>query len=261
MGHPSEELSASIDTPISDAYIFCSCGFQRMPSKPFGEHLKREREMRGVSLEEISSATRIAPGFLAALEPKGRPDPGVVADPPEEPDRNWARVFVVVVLTLLVVAGGWAAIHFLGPQIAARLHKHSSEPVNSAPEGGAGPGFAATTDAQGFSPATSSQSSSQTAEQNSAAASAADPAAAPPSDPAISSSGAARVGDDASASGAAPTLDLKLSAAKAAEVKVLADGKPLFAGHMDARQVYRFTAADSLEISSSESSAILLELK
>jgi cytoskeleton protein RodZ len=298
MGHPSQELSASIDTPISDAYIFCSCGFQRMPSKPFGEHLKREREMRGVSLEEISSATRIAPRFLAALESeqwellpggvfnrgfirsvarylgldedslvaeyaletKGRPDPGVVADPPEEPDRNWARVFVVVVLTLLLVAGGWAAIHFLGPQIAARLHKHSGEPVNSAPEGGAGPGFAATTDAQGFSPATSSQSSSQTAEQNSAAASAADPAAAPPSDPAISSSGAPRVGDDASSSGAAPTLDLKLSAAKAAEVKVIADGKPLFAGHMDARQVYRFTAADSLEISSSESSAILLEL-
>jgi hypothetical protein len=55
-------------------------------------------------------------------------------------------------------------------------------------------------------------------------------------------------------------LDLKLSAAKAAEVKVIADGKPLFAGHMDARQVYRFTAVDSLEISSSESSAILLEL-
>jgi hypothetical protein len=58
----------------------------------------------------------------------------------------------------------------------------------------------------------------------------------------------------------APALDLKLEAAKAAEVKVVADGKPLFAGHMDARQVYQFTAVDSLEISSSESSAILLEL-
>jgi len=157
MGHPSEELSASIDTPISDAYIFCSCGFQRMPSKPFGEHLKREREMRGVSLEEISSATRIAPRFLAALESeqwellpggvfnrgfirsvarylgldedslvaeyaletKGRPDPGVVADPPEEPDRNWARVFVVVVLTLLVVVV--TANHFWLDGIAAAL--------------------------------------------------------------------------------------------------------------------------------------------
>src|ERR1700674_2692833 len=68
MGYPYDELSASIDTPISDAYIFCSCGFQRMPSKPFGEHLKREREMRGVTLEEIAAATRIAPRFLVALE-------------------------------------------------------------------------------------------------------------------------------------------------------------------------------------------------
>jgi cytoskeleton protein RodZ len=276
-----------------------------MPSKPFGEHLKREREMRGVTLEEISAATRIAPRFLAALESeqwellpggvfnrgfirsvarylgldedslvaeyaletRGRTDPGVVADPPEEPDRNWARVFVVVALALLVVAGGWAAVHFLGPKIAARLHKHSGEPVNSAPDGGAGPSFAATTDAQGFSPASSSQSSSQTAAQKSASASAPDPAAAPPSDPAISaissiSSGAgAPIGHgDASAPGTAPTLDLKLSAAKAVAVKVVADGKPLFAGHMDARQVYRFTAVDTLEVSSSESSAISLEL-
>ena len=63
-----DDFRASIDTLISDAYIFCSCGFLRMSSKPFGEHLKREREMRGVSLEEISVATRIAPRFLEALE-------------------------------------------------------------------------------------------------------------------------------------------------------------------------------------------------
>lgn len=269
-----------------------------MPSKPFGEHLKREREMRGVSLEEISAATRIAPRFLAALESeqwellpggvfnrgfirsvarylgldedslvaeyaletRGRSDPGVVADPPEEPDRNWARYFVVIVLALLVVAGGWAAVHFLGPKIAARLHKHSGEPVNSAPDAGVGPSFAASTDAQGFSPVPSSQTTSQTAAPNSASASAPDPADAPPSDPAISSNAGAPVGGGSSAPGTALMLDLKLSAAKAVEVKVIADGKPLFAGHMDARQVYRFTAVDSLEISSSESTAILLEL-
>jgi cytoskeleton protein RodZ len=285
MGHPLHGSSASIDTPISDAYIFCGCGFQRMPSKPFGEHLKREREMRGVTLEEISAATRIAPRFLTALESeqwellpggvfnrgfirsvarylgldedslvaeyaletRGRPDPGVVADPPQEPDRNWARIFVVVVLALLVLMGGWAAIHFLGPKIAARLHKHSGEPVNSAPESGDAPSFAAT----------SLQSSAQGYAQNFAP----DPAAAPPSDPAIAANPAASVGGGgALPSRTAPALDLKLEAAKAAEVKVVADGKPLFAGHMDARQVYRFTAVDSLEISSSESSAILLEL-
>jgi cytoskeletal protein RodZ len=34
----------------------------------FGDSLKREREMRGVSLEEISTATRIATRFLRAIE-------------------------------------------------------------------------------------------------------------------------------------------------------------------------------------------------
>jgi cytoskeleton protein RodZ len=34
----------------------------------FGEHLRREREMRGVSLEELSSATRISTRFLTAIE-------------------------------------------------------------------------------------------------------------------------------------------------------------------------------------------------
>jgi cytoskeletal protein RodZ len=39
-----------------------------MDKGTFGEHLRREREMRGVSLEEISAATRIGTRFLEALE-------------------------------------------------------------------------------------------------------------------------------------------------------------------------------------------------
>jgi cytoskeletal protein RodZ len=39
-----------------------------MSKSGFGEHLKREREMRGVSLEEIAGATRISTRFLEALE-------------------------------------------------------------------------------------------------------------------------------------------------------------------------------------------------
>jgi cytoskeleton protein RodZ len=34
----------------------------------FGEHLRREREMRGISLDEIASATRIGTRFLQAME-------------------------------------------------------------------------------------------------------------------------------------------------------------------------------------------------
>ena len=137
-----------------------------MPSTPFGEHLKREREMRGVSLEEVSAATRIAPrclvaleneqwdqlpggvfnrGFIRAvarflgldedslvseyaLETKGRAEPGVVADPPIEPNSRYLEMTLVIGLAILLIAGVlFAAIHF-GPQLAARWHKHSAQP-------------------------------------------------------------------------------------------------------------------------------------
>ena len=39
-----------------------------MAKGTFGERLKRERELREVPLNEIASATRIAPKFLEALE-------------------------------------------------------------------------------------------------------------------------------------------------------------------------------------------------
>src|SRR3984957_15431551 len=170
MGHPSEELSASIDTPISDAYIFCSCGFQRMPSKPFGEHLKREREMRGVSLEEISSATRIAPRFLAALESEqwellpggvfnrgfirsiarflGLDEDSLVAEyalgttatggarmPPEQPaemPRDYRPLVAAAVITILLIAGvAWGLKHY-GGALLARLHRHYAAASESA---------------------------------------------------------------------------------------------------------------------------------
>ena len=39
-----------------------------MAKGTFGERLKRERELREVPLNEIATATRIAPKFLEALE-------------------------------------------------------------------------------------------------------------------------------------------------------------------------------------------------
>src|SRR5271167_547483 len=39
-----------------------------MTKGTFGDNLRREREMRGVSLDEISAATRIATRFLQAIE-------------------------------------------------------------------------------------------------------------------------------------------------------------------------------------------------
>jgi len=43
-------------------------GAPAMAKGTFGEHLRREREMRGVSLDEVAQATRIGTRFLEALE-------------------------------------------------------------------------------------------------------------------------------------------------------------------------------------------------
>lgn len=43
-------------------------GFDSMAKGNFGERLKREREMREVTLNEVTVATRIGPRFLDALE-------------------------------------------------------------------------------------------------------------------------------------------------------------------------------------------------
>jgi cytoskeleton protein RodZ len=140
-----------------------------MSSTPFGEHLKREREMRGVTLEEISAATRIAPRFLLALEneqwdqlpggvfnrgfiraiarflgldedtlvseyaleTKGRTEPGVVADPPLESSRRWPAIALVIGVAILLIAATVIAVVHFAPQISARLHKHSAQPVTS----------------------------------------------------------------------------------------------------------------------------------
>src|SRR5579863_7448456 len=117
-----------------------------MSSIPFGEHLRREREMRGVSLDEISAATRISTRFLEAIE-KGQWDqlPGgvfnrgfirsiarflgldedslvaeyalgaasdahaaVAKEPPVEMPRNWRPATVAVVVVALIVGSGIA---------------------------------------------------------------------------------------------------------------------------------------------------------
>jgi hypothetical protein len=55
-------------------------------------------------------------------------------------------------------------------------------------------------------------------------------------------------------------LELKMKVGKPADVKVVADGKTLFEGTVQADDVKQFEARDTFEISSSDSSALLLEL-
>jgi len=237
-----------------------------MSTAPFGEHLKREREMRGVSLEEISAATRISTRFLEALEhdhwdqlpggvfnrgfirsvarflgldedslvaeyaleTKNRTGTGMISDPPKETGRNWGPAIVAFGLLAAIVSGGWVIYTHYGAQIAARLHKTHSAPAASTADSPASPAMAA-------------------ARSHEAAPTA-------PKVPAIR--------DPASAAGpsARAALELKIEAGKPADLKVVSDGRPVYDGHVEPGNVMRFDARDSLEISTSESSALLLEL-
>jgi cytoskeleton protein RodZ len=230
-----------------------------MPTAPFGEHLKREREMRGVSLEEISAATRISTRFLEALEndhwdqlpggvfnrgfirsiarflgldedslvaeyaleTKNRTDAGVVPDPPMEIRRNWGPAIIAFGLLAALLAGGWVIYVHYGAQIAARLHRTRSGSSSSSTPPAALPD-AAVPDAP------------------------TSPAGSDPATPAASS--------------ARSPLELKIEAGKPANLKVVADGRSVYDGHVEAGNVMRFDAKDSLEISTSESSALMLEL-
>ena len=131
-----------------------------MTKGTFGEHLKREREMRGVSLDEISAATRIATRFLRAIENEqwdqlpggvfnrgfvramahylGLDEESIVAEyalavgdrpsvpvwtgspPAVTPDRPWLAWILVAVFVIVLIAGGWFAVRRISAWRAAR---------------------------------------------------------------------------------------------------------------------------------------------
>jgi cytoskeletal protein RodZ len=234
-----------------------------MSSTPFGEHLKREREMRGVSLEEVSAATRISTRFLEAiesdrwdslpggvfnrgfirsvarylgldedsmvaeyaLETRGRVDAGVVPDAPMAMPRNWKPAIVVAVALVVILAGAAFAYARYGGKIAARLQ---------------GKPASVKTPAMPASPADVSHGANDTAAANSAGQN------AKPSD---------GVGI-----AAAEPLELTLQTSKLVDVMIVADGTTVFSGPIDAGDKRQFEAREAFEVTSSDSSAIVLEL-
>jgi cytoskeleton protein RodZ len=242
-----------------------------MSSTAFGEHLKREREMRGVSLEEIAAATRINTRYLEAIEserwdqlPGGVFNRGfirsiarflgmdedslvaeydldtksngksqhVVALPAEKIPRNWQPAVVAVTMLVLLVAGGTFTYVRFRSNIFAGLHRGFSA-------------VAARVDrlrakAHPSSPAAISSPVPAPSPSASASAVSATPAASIPAN-------------------AAP-LTLQLEAGKPADVKVVADGNVVFQGPVQVNDVKQFEAHDMFQVSASESSALLLEL-
>ena len=267
MGRLKEISMSAIDTLQTDAYIFRGLRVpSQMSSTPFGQHLKREREMRGVSLEEVSAATRISTRFLEAienehwdllpggvfnrgfirsvarflgldedsmvaeysLETRGRVEAGVVPDPPMELPRDWKPAIVAAFALILILGSGAFVYSRFGGRIAAHFHK--KEAASESPAAGTAPGATsgAGSSATAGGTSTASDSNAQSPAANSAAA--ADP------------------------------LALKVQTNKTVNVMIVADGKTVFNGPFEAGEAKQFEARDALEITASESSAVILEL-
>ena len=218
--------------------------------------------MRGVSLDEISAATRISTRFLEAIEkdqwdqlPGGVFNRGFirsiarflgldedslvaeyslgnasgahvhsasVAQQAARMPRNWRPAATAVVVIVLLVGTGAFGWHRYHSEISAWVHARYL--------------------------AMRAGHHVETAQN---------PAAPQPSAPGAVSPTVAPAAANAAASA---VLTLKLQASKPADVKVSADGKIVFDGAVQPGEARQFDAQDNIEISASDSGAVALEL-
>ncbi len=220
----------------------------------FGERLKREREMREVSMDELTKATRISTRFIEALEnedweklPGGVFGHGFVrsiarylgldeeallgeydlaraekAQPPApKPEERipsppkWIPVAALLFVLLALVGLFYAGRYSWRRYAERRATKRSSEAsMATRPQ----PGVDSTV-----------------------------PVASDSSPPGSSSS-------------ATPSLDLAVSTSAATRVRILGDGKLLLDVELPAGETRHFSANEQFEVTAGDSSAVLLEL-
>jgi cytoskeletal protein RodZ len=228
-----------------------------MATGTFGERLKRERELREVSLKEVTAGTRIGPRFLEALENEeweklpggvfnrgfvraiarylGLDEENLLAEydmarggeqsmPAPQPYENklprppiW--IPLLAVLALLAIVGGLVAGGVYGWRwyAARRAAKKSS-------------------------------SSALLPQQTQHGLATVVPAAAT---------------DQPSDAGTSPPvvpLDLTVSTSAATRVRILADGALLLDAELPAGEARHFSASQQFEVTAADSSAVLLEL-
>jgi cytoskeletal protein RodZ len=211
----------------------------------FGERLKREREMREVSLEELTKSTRISDRFLRALENE---------DWDKLPGGVFGRGFVRTIARYL----GLDEESLLGEYDLARADKSQAELVKTEERIPSAPkwvpavavgvilllavglfysgryGWRRYTAHRAAKQSTTSSMASQPSTQ-----------LTPSSTPAAS---------------ADSLLDLSVSTSAATRVRILADDKLLLDAEVPAGETRHFSAAQQFEITAGDSSAVLLEL-
>jgi cytoskeleton protein RodZ len=248
-----------------------------MSSTPFGEHLKRERELRGVSLDEIAAATRIKTSFLEALENGrwnelpggafnrgfvratahflGLDEDGMVAEyaleiggesqakAPSQPSgalpRDYRPALIAVSVFFLLLIG---AVWFIHHRISVRRQKAAAAAM-----------AAATTAASSTAP-TKTPASAAT---NAAAATSIAPGATPATPPNPSPAGPAVTN---SAPSATDPLKLRLETSKTTRVQVNGDGKILFKGRLHSDDPKNFQAREGFEVVSNDPGVVKLQL-
>ncbi len=250
-----------------------------MAKGSFGERLKREREMREVSLDELTKATRISQRFLEALEnedwkklPGGvfgrgfvrtiagylgldeesllseydlaRGDVSQGSSRPEERIPStpaWIPLLAVLALCA-VLAGVFFAGRYAWRRYAAHRQTQPSSVVLMPPQDpSAGTVISQSAPAQPTVPAANPDATTPAGASESVGASTG-----------ISSAGGA--------SAEAAALDLSVSTSAATRVRVLGDDKLLFDGELPVGVNRHFAANDHFEITAADSSAVLLEL-
>lgn len=223
----------------------------------FGEALRREREMRGVSLEEVSNATRISTRFLLALENEnwhelpggvfnrgfvrsvsrflGLDEDALIAeyalvtnDKPEvavwatdeKRGRSNAALWVFAALLAVLGVGGYFAWQQAGPWLGPKI----AELWDRVGRGQGSSGVAA-------------------ANQNQKAPAAAVPTSTPPQ--------AAAVPDE---------LVLIVEAGKETTVTIAADGVNQYEGRIEKNAKHTFRARERFEITARDPSALVVTL-
>lgn len=259
-----------------------------MEKGTFGESLKREREMRGVTLEEIAAATRIAERFLKAIENEqwdqlpggvfnrgfvramarylGLDEESIVAEytlavgdrpsvpvwtgspPTVTPDQPWLAWGITALVIILLLVGGWFGAKRF---LAWRAARHAVQPPGLTSE--ASP--ATKQDAQQVPPELASPSTG-----SGTGAAAADAPGDAPAAPANTVPSAAPGATATSTAPVADRFELKVEAAKKTRITVTADKDVVFQGTIKAGENQLFSAADHFQISAKDAGALHLEL-
>lgn len=246
----------------------------------FGETLRRERELRNVSLDEISAATKISVRFLSAIESEefdklpggvfnrgfvrafagylGLDEEKIVSEyalaagevevpPPRIVPRptvsaSYLRPVLLALLFLMVAA---AAVY---TYYARRLLQTASPPPVPSPASvpaAAAPAPASTESTPPNAPPTAEPPAAVTA--TSPASAAAGPASTVPASP---------LAADAST----PRLRLQVDVIESSWVSVVADGRRVFARTLRPRETQTITASRIIRLTTGNASAVVLTL-